>query len=51
VFINEKFLGKMSKIIDKFKVLNELKEEFLNEIKLLYVFEDKNFFNCFDCYK
>jgi hypothetical protein len=37
----------MSKIINKFKVLNELKEEFLNEIKLLYVFEDKNFFKCF----
>jgi hypothetical protein len=30
----------MSKIIKKFEVLNELKEEFLSEIKLLYVFKD-----------
>jgi hypothetical protein len=31
----------MSEIFKKFKVLNKLKEEFLNEIKLLYVFEDE----------
>jgi E3 ubiquitin-protein ligase HERC4 len=32
----------MSKIIKKFEVLNELKEEFLSEIKLLYIFKNYN---------
>jgi alpha-tubulin suppressor-like RCC1 family protein len=32
----------MSEIIKKYKVLQQLKEEFLNEIKLLYVFKDYN---------
>jgi nitrite reductase/ring-hydroxylating ferredoxin subunit len=35
----------MSEIIKKFKVLKELKEEFLNEIKLLYVFKDFGNYN------
>jgi alpha-tubulin suppressor-like RCC1 family protein len=32
----------MSEIIKKFKVLNKLKEEFLNEIKLSYIFKNNN---------
>jgi hypothetical protein len=28
--------------LKKFKVLNELKEDFLNEIKLLYIFNKNN---------
>ncbi len=35
----------MSEIIKEFKVLKELKEEFLNEIKLLYVFKDFGNYN------
>jgi hypothetical protein len=31
----------MSAIIKDFKILNELKEDFLNEIKLLHIFKDK----------
>ncbi len=30
----------MSEIIKKFNILNKLNEQFLNEIKLLYVFEN-----------
>jgi hypothetical protein len=29
----------MAEIIKEYEVLNDLKEEYLNEIKLLYVFE------------
>jgi alpha-tubulin suppressor-like RCC1 family protein len=32
----------MSQIINKFNILNKLNEEFLNEIKLLYVFNKNN---------
>jgi hypothetical protein len=33
----------MAEINKKYEVLNDLKEEYLNEIKLIYVFEDEDF--------
>jgi alpha-tubulin suppressor-like RCC1 family protein len=33
-------MSEKSNVLRKFKVFNKLKEEFLNEIKLLYIFED-----------
>ncbi len=33
-------MSEKSNVLRKFKVINKLKEEFLNQIKILYIFED-----------